>query len=205
MRVFDIGARDGPQEVSDRILTVPNALSFARLAALPFIYIDLVGGRELRALILLAVFAATDWLDGYLARRLNQLTRLGALLDPISDRALFIVVGIGVVVAELVPLWAVILLLVRDGLVSLVGGVMLLRGASTPEVTRVGKASTFGLMVALVGFLLAAVVGEGADQPDATVLAIAWVMFAGSILLHYLSALDYARTVARTLPGRAER
>lgn len=204
MRVFDIGAADGPQEVSDRILTVPNVLSFARLAALPIIYLQLVGGRELRALILLAVFAATDWLDGYLARRLDQLTRLGALLDPISDRALFIVVGIGVVAAGLVPLWAVVVLLLRDGLVALVGGVLLLRGATTPEVTRVGKASTFGLMVALVAFLLAAVVGDGAGQPDGVVLGVAWVMFAGSILLHYLSALDYARTVFRTLPGRAE-
>lgn len=202
MRVFDIGAKDGPQQVTDRVLTVPNVLSLARLAALPVIYLDLVGGRETRALILLAIFAATDWLDGYLARRLDQLSRLGALLDPISDRALFIVVGIAFVVSGLVPLWAVVVLLLRDGLVSIVGGVLLLRGARTPEVTRIGKASTFGLMFALVGFLLAAVVGDGVGAPQPAILAVTWALFGVSIVLHYLSAFGYARTVFRSLPAR---
>ncbi len=205
MRVFDIGGTDEPAQVSNRVLTVPNVISLARLAALPLIYLDLVGGREGRALVLLAVFAATDWLDGYLARRLNQVSRLGALLDPISDRALFIVVGVGFVVAGIVPLWAIVVLLLRDGLVTLVGGVLLLRGAQTPEVTRVGKASTFGLMLALVGFLLAAVVGDGASAPDPVVEQVSWAVYAVSIVLHYVSALGYARTVFDSLPARAER
>ena len=205
MRVFDIGGTDEPTAVSNRVLTVPNVISLARLAALPLIYLDLVGGRETRALVLLAVFAATDWLDGYLARRLNQVSRLGALLDPISDRALFIVVGVGFVVAGIVPLWAIVVLLLRDGMVTLVGGVLLLRGAKTPEVTRIGKVSTFGLMFALVGFLLAAVVGDGAAAPDRVVQTISWVVFAVSIVLHYVSALGYARTVLDSLPARAER
>ncbi len=205
MRVFDIGGGDEPAAVSDAVLTVPNVISLARLAALPLIYLDLVGGRETRALVLLAVFAATDWLDGYLARRLDQVSRLGALLDPVSDRALFIVVGVGFVVAGIVPLWAIVVLLLRDGLVTLVGGVLLLRGARTPEVTRVGKVSTFGLMFALVGFLLAAVVGEGAGAPDPVIEVISWAVFAVSIVLHYVSALGYARTVLDSLPARAER
>ncbi len=205
MRVFDIGGGDEPAAVSDAVLTVPNVISLARLAALPLIYLDLVGGRETRALVLLAVFAATDWLDGYLARRLDQVSRLGALLDPVSDRALFIVVGVGFVVAGIVPLWAIVVLLLRDGLVTLVGGVLLLRGARTPEVTRVGKVSTFGLMLALVGFLLAAVVGEGAGAPDPVIEVISWAVFAVSIVLHYVSALGYARTVLDSLPARAER
>jgi len=205
VRVFDIGGGDEPAAVSDAVLTVPNVISLARLAALPLIYLDLVGGRETRALVLLAVFAATDWLDGYLARRLDQVSRLGALLDPVSDRALFIVVGVGFVVAGIVPLWAIVVLLLRDGLVTLVGGVLLLRGARTPEVTRVGKVSTFGLMFALVGFLLAAVVGEGAGAPDPVIEVISWAVFAVSIVLHYVSALGYARTVLDSLPARAER
>lgn len=205
MRVFDIGAKDDPQPVSDRVLTVPNVISLARLLALPFIVVDLIAGRAARALVVLAVFAATDWLDGYLARRLDQVSRLGALLDPVSDRALFIVVGVAFVVAGILPLWAIVVLLLRDGLVTLVGGVLLLRGARTPEVTRVGKVSTFGLMFALVGFLLAAVVGDGAQAPDPIIAASSWVVFAVSIVLHYVSALGYARTVLDGPPARAER
>jgi RIP metalloprotease RseP len=100
VRLFDYGAKDGEPVVTDRILTIPNVLSLARMAVLPFVYWDLVQGRHLRAFILLAVFATTDWFDGYLARKLDQTSKLGKLLDPISDRVLFVVVGIGMVVEE---------------------------------------------------------------------------------------------------------
>ena len=109
MRVYDIGGRDEPpRRPRDRIWTVANCCRSRRLAALPVIYLDLVGERWLRAFVLLVVFSATDWFDGYLARRLDQMTKLGKLLDPISDRLLFVVVGVGFVVAGLLPLWAVL-------------------------------------------------------------------------------------------------
>lgn len=196
MRIFDIGTKDDPGEVTDRILTVPNLLSFARLAVLPIIYLDLVNGRLLRAFVLLAIFAATDWLDGYIARRFDQVSRLGALLDPISDRVLFVVVGIGFVVAGIVPLWVVAVLLVRDLVVMLVGGVMLLQGRTQlPEVTRVGKAATFGLMWAFPTWLLAAIVGDGPSDPQPVLNVLAWVTYLINIVLYYLAAVGYARTV----------
>jgi cardiolipin synthase (CMP-forming) len=197
MRVFDIGAKDEPQEVSQRILTIPNLLSFARLAALPLIYIDLVDGRYVRALVVLSIFALTDWFDGYLARRLDQVSELGKLLDPISDRALFIVVGIGFVVADLLPLWALLVLLARDVAVLVVGGVLLLRGAEPPEVTRLGKTATFGLMFAFPLFLIAAIVGDGPSDPQPLIQALAWFTFIVNTVLYYLSALDYGRTLLR--------
>jgi cardiolipin synthase (CMP-forming) len=198
VRIFDIGTKDEPGAVTNRVLTVPNLLSFARLAVLPVIYLDLVDDRLLRAFVLLAVFAATDWLDGYIARRFDQVSRLGQLLDPISDRVLFVVVGIGFVVAGIVPLWVVLLLLARDLAVLLVGGVLLLRGRShLPEVTRVGKAATFGLMWAFPTWLLAAVVGDGPSDPQPVLDALAWVTYLINIVLYYLAALGYARTVLR--------
>lgn len=197
MRVFDIGAKDGPQAVSDRVVTVPNLLSFARLAALPIIYLDLVTERYVRALVLLAVFAATDWLDGYVARRFDQVSKLGKLLDPLSDRVLFLVVGVGFVVADLLPLWALLLLLVRDAAVLVVGGVLLARGASPPEVTRLGKAATFGLMWAFPTFLVAAIVGDGPTDPQPVLQAAAWVTYLVNAVLYYLVAADYARTLMR--------
>jgi cardiolipin synthase (CMP-forming) len=198
VRIFDIGTKDEPGEISNRVLTVPNLLSFARLAVLPVIYLDLVDDRLLRAFVLLAVFAATDWLDGYIARRFDQVTRLGQLLDPTSDRVLFIVVGIGFVVAGIVPLWVVLLLLARDLAVMLVGGVLLLRGRSQlPEVTRVGKAATFGLMWAFPTWLLAAIVGDGPSDPQPVLHVLAWVTYLINVVLYYLAALGYARTVLR--------
>ena len=197
MRVFDIGAKDGPQEASDRILTIPNLLSFARIAILPVIYLDLTSGRFVRAFVLLAVFATPDWFDGYLARRFDQITKLGALLDPISDRFLFVVVGIGFVVADLLPLWALLVLLARDAAVMAVGLFLLVRGAPTPEVTKVGKAATFGLMWAFPTFLVAAIVGDGPADPQPALQALAWFTYLTNTVLYYVSALGYARTVWR--------
>jgi cardiolipin synthase (CMP-forming) len=174
MRVFDIGGGDGPERVTDRILTVPNLLSFARLAILPLIYLDLVSGAHLRAFVLLVVFASTDWFDGYIARRFDQVSKLGKLLDPLSDRVLFVVVGIGFAMGELLPWWAILLLLGRDLLVVASGGIVLLRGGIRPDVTRLGKAATFGLLFALPAFLLASVLGDGPLEPQPQVQAIAW-------------------------------
>jgi len=197
MRVYDVGARDEPQEVSDRLLTIPNALSLARLLVLPVIYLDLVDGRLVRAFVLLVVFALTDWLDGYLARRLDQVSRFGTLLDPISDRALFLVVGIGFVMADLLPLWALVVLLARDLAVLAVGAVLLLRGVQPPAVTRIGKTATFGLMWAFPTFLLAAIVGDGASDPEVVLEVLGWLFFGVSAVLYYVAAGQYALQVAR--------
>jgi cardiolipin synthase (CMP-forming) len=203
MRVFDIGQKDEPQEVSDRILTVPNLLSFARLAVLPVVYLDLVQDRLLRAFVLLALFSATDWLDGYIARRFDQLSKLGRILDPISDRILFVVVGVAFILTGLVPLWAIVLILLRDLAVGGVGVVMLARGSEVPDVTRMGKLSTFGLMFALPAFLLAAVVGEGIDDPNRALWWLAWALYAVNIVLYWASAFGYLRTVRSRARGAA--
>ncbi len=197
MRLFDIGAKDQPQEASDRVLTVPNALSLARIAVLPFIFVDLLDGRLLRALILLGIFAATDWFDGYVARRFDQVSKLGALLDPISDRILFVVVGLGFVLSGLLPLWALLVLLLRDVIVMVIGGYLLLRGATPPEVTRTGKAATFGLMWAFPLFLGAALLGDGAEAPQPVLLVIAWVTYGVNTVLYYVSAVQYGRDLLR--------
>jgi cardiolipin synthase (CMP-forming) len=198
MRVYDIGATDEPPEVSDRVLTIPNAISLARLLVLPLIYLDLVDGRLTRAFVLLVIFALSDWLDGYLARRLGQVSRFGTLLDPISDRALFLVVGIGFVIADLLPLWALLLLLLRDLAVIIVGAVLLLRGIQPPAVTRIGKTATFGLMWAFPTFLLAAIVGDGANAPQIFLQVLGWLFFAVSSALYYVAAGQYAIQVARS-------
>lgn len=195
MRLFDIGEKDGPRTVTDRVLTIPNLLSFLRIAVIPLVYLDLVAGRHLRALVLLGALASTDWLDGYLARRLDQTSRLGIHLDPISDRVLFVVAGAGLVVSGLLPLWAVLVVVVRDLAVLGAGAVLIARGAEPPPASRVGKSATFGLLAALPVFLVASIFGAGPAQPQPVLHAVAWVVFAVSVVLHWVSAVGYGRTV----------
>ncbi len=164
---------------------------------LPLVLADLVAGRFARALALMVLIAATDWFDGYLARVLDQRTRLGAVLDPIGDRATFVVVGVGLVLSELLPLWALVVLLAREAVVLVVGGVLLARGASIPDTSRLGKVATSGLMLSIVGLLAAAAFGSGADEPLGWLRSLAWGGLAINIVLTYLATLGYARAALR--------
>jgi cardiolipin synthase len=100
--------------------TIPNALSGLRLLGVPIFFWLIVGPEnDGLALIVLILSSFTDWLDGYLARRLNQFSRLGELLDPFADR-LYVVAAIAALyIRDLLPLWVVVMLIIRDALMSL--------------------------------------------------------------------------------------
>jgi cardiolipin synthase len=193
--LYDVGAQDGPELVSDRIVTVPNALSALRLLAMPLVWIDIVGDRPVRALLVLFVLVSTDWIDGYVARRFNQITKLGKVLDPISDRVLVTVVVLALVSADIVAWWAIAGILVRDVLVAAVGLALLSKGAGTPAVTRLGKTATFALMSALPALLLAEALGDGARD---VVRVIAFAMLATGTVAYWGAAAQYARVVRTT-------
>ena len=197
MRVFDIGGPESPREASDRVLTIPNALSLARIAVLPLVLLDLLEGRFGRALVLLLLIGASDWFDGYLARVLDQRTLLGAVLDPIGDRVVFVVVGVGLVLADLLPLWVLVVLLARELAVLVVGLVLLLAGRSIPETSRLGKVATSGLMLSITGLVAAAAFGDGAADPLGWLQVIAWGGLAINLALTYLATLGYARAALR--------
>lgn len=190
---FDSGAPSDSVEESDRIVTIPNVLSLIRLAALPLVYVDLTSGREWRALIVLLVIVWSDYLDGYLARKLDQVSRLGRLFDPISDRILMVVVGIGMIVADILPIWAVVVLLARDAVILAGGALLMARDVEPPRVSDLGKSATFGLMTALPLFILARAIEV------ANLRASAWVVFATSLVLYYLSAGQYLLVTVRQL------
>ena len=198
MRVFDVGTREDARPPDGRVLTLPNLLSLSRLAVLPLLWSDLVEGRFGRALVLLGASAATDWFDGFLARRLDQRTRLGALLDPLGDRLLLLVAGVGLVVAGVLPWWPALLLVLREGAVGLAGAVLVARGRPVPATSRLGKVATFGLLWALPLLLAAAWVGGGAATPQPVLAALGWIALVVNLALSYTTAVDYARTARRT-------
>jgi cardiolipin synthase (CMP-forming) len=136
-------------EPSDRILTVPNLLSFLRLALVPVFLILLVEGDDIAALAVLAVSGFTDFLDGYLARRLNQVSKLGQLLDPAADRLYILAALLGLGWRDLVPLWLVIVIIARDVMLLILAGLLARVGQGALPVNWVGKWATACLFLGL--------------------------------------------------------
>ena len=132
-----------------RVWTVPNALSFLRLLGVP-LFLWLVLGPEADgwALAVLAASGLTDYLDGYLARRLSQTSRLGEVLDPVADRLYILAVVIGLAIRDIVPWWFAIVLPLRDVLLWGLVPILRTRGYSALPVHFLGKAATFNLLYA---------------------------------------------------------
>lgn len=141
-----------------RVLTVPNMISFARLAGVPlFLYLFLVADRMGWAVVVLAVGGTSDWIDGWLARRLGQVSRLGELLDPLADRLYILATLLAFTVREVVPWEFTVALLARDAILLLTLPVLRRLGYGPPPVHYVGKTATFILLFAFPVLLLASV------------------------------------------------
>jgi len=142
-------------------------VSFVRLLAVPwFLWLLLGADRTVAAGLLLLAIGATDWIDGWLARRLDQVSKLGKMLDPVADRLAIIAAMIGGLIAGVLPAWFVVPLLVREALMTLLTGWLMLTGRGTIDVRYLGKLATFLLYGAIPSFYLAAVdVGRGVFEP----------------------------------------
>ncbi|HEX4017266.1 MAG TPA: CDP-alcohol phosphatidyltransferase family protein [Frankiaceae bacterium] len=164
-------------ELSDRILTIPNALSALRLAGVPvFLWLVLGPHRDGIALLLLMASGLTDYLDGKLARMLHQSSKIGALLDPAADRLYIVSTVVALTIRGIIPVWLLIALIARD-VVLLAFGPVLMRmgyGVALP-VHFLGKAATFNLLYAFP-FLLATT-GHGWLATVARPIAWAFVIW----------------------------
>jgi cardiolipin synthase len=182
------GAPVVPDGSGSRIVTIPNALSLFRLACIP-IFLWLLFGRDDRAAAayLLAGLGATDWVDGYIARRFDQVSELGKVLDPVADRLLLLVGVVGITIDGSAPLVVAVLTLFREGVVAVVGLTLAALGAKRIDVTWAGKAGTFGLLFAWPLFLVSA---SDVGFADAARVA-AWVFAVPGLAYSYISAAGY--------------
>ena len=140
----------------DRIWTIPNALSVLRLLGVPlFLYLLLGPHKNAWALVVLMLSGFTDWLDGVLARKLNQMSNFGALLDPLADRLYILATLVGLVLRHVIPLWLAIVIVGRDVVVGLALPVLRRAGYGPPAVHYLGKAATFCLLYAFPLLLIA--------------------------------------------------
>ncbi|HEX7309023.1 CDP-alcohol phosphatidyltransferase family protein [Lentzea sp.] len=176
------------RDPADRLLTIPNLLSVLRLAGVPLFLYLLLGPRADGWALLVLVFAGlSDWLDGKLARWLDQMSNLGALLDPAADRLYVFCTLLAFVIRDIVPLWVALVLVGREVVVGLCLLVLRQRGWGTFEVTYLGKAATFNLLYAFPLLLLAQ--GDSGWAQVALPFAYAFTAWGGALYLW--SALLY--------------
>jgi len=200
VRLFDAGLRtDRPVVVHERVLTAANAVTAVRLAGLPlFVYLVLGPAAYGIAFGLLALIAATDWVDGYIARRFDQVTRLGRLLDPLIDRLLLATAAITLLLEGFVPVLVAALVLGRDALLLTVTLVRY-RGVPPLPVNRAGKFATACLLVGVPGFLLGNMRWAGAGL----FLALAVGFTAVGVVAYYVAGGLYVRDLCRGAPPAA--
>ena len=146
---------DTPEsEVTNRIFTSANVVSFIRLCMVPVYLVLLLDGHDILATFIFALAASTDFIDGQLARRTHTVSRLGRLLDPAVDRALMVFGVVGLLLVGRLPVWIVALVIARD-LLLIVGGAYLgARYKARVAVIFPGKVATTLLFVGFAGLLL---------------------------------------------------
>ena len=200
MPLFNVGARPGRERVHDRMVTVPNVITAVRLAGLPlFAWLVLGPQRLIVAFWVLVLIATTDWIDGYVARRFDQVSRVGKLVDPLVDRALLATAVITLLVAGLIPWPLVALILVRD--IAVLGISLVWFGGVPPiPVSNTGKLATALLMVGVPAFLLAGV--EWAGTLVFTV--VAWSATVAGIVIYYVAGFRYGRVARAIRKARAD-
>ena len=185
-----------PENPSDAILTIPNLITLARLALIPvFLWLALAVKNIGAAWVVGFTLGSTDWIDGRVARRIHQVSKLGIAIDPFFDRLAVAAAAVVIIQRHMAPLWAVVLVLARDGLLLAMLPLLSARDVPRPPVTQVGKAGSFGVMWAFGLFVAAGISNPPADW----VRVLAWLAFYPGIALSYLAAADYARTVVRAL------
>lgn len=185
---------------TDRILTVPNLLSFARLLGVPlFLWLILVPQADGWALVVLLVAGFTDWLDGKIARATNTISRLGQLLDPLADRLYIAATLIGLAIRSIVPWWLVVLLLSRDLVLAVFLAVLKRRGITGLPVHFLGKAATFNLLYAFPLLLLGDGAGAaGFDYRDVARI-LGWAFAIWGTALYWWAGLLYIEQARRIL------
>lgn len=175
-------------------LTIPNIISVARLLGVPlFLWLILVAEADVWAFVVLVIGGASDWLDGYLARRLNQFSRLGEILDPAIDRLYIAATLVGLALREFIPWWLLGLLVARDVLLVALLPALRRRGRIALPVTYVGKTGTFAL---LWGFPLL-LLGGLPFPVGAAIFAIGWAFALWGTFLYWWAGVRYAQMAFR--------
>lgn len=179
--------------------TLPNTISVIRLAGVPvFLWLVIGTQQDILALVVLMVSGVTDWLDGYLARRLNQYSKFGEILDPVADRLYILAVVFGLWYRDIIPWWIALALPLRDVFLWCLVPFLRTRGYSALPVHFLGKAATFSLLYAFPLLF----VGDGASTFARMALVFGWAFAIWGLALYWWAGLLYAWQVRKLLLDR---
>jgi len=197
-----VGEQDALAVQPTRVLTVPNIISIFRLAGVP-LFLWLVLGPEADgwALAVLMISGVSDYLDGYLARRLNQMSKLGEILDPVADRLYILAVVFGLAWRDIIPWWLAVLLPARDLLLWGLVPFLRTRGYHALPVHFLGKAATANLLYAFPLLLL----GDGQGVVATLANVFGWAFAIWGTGLYWWAGLLYAWQVRKLLADRDRR
>jgi len=181
----------------DGMWTVPNLFTLVRLLCLPVFLWVLFGLDEpVAAALILGALSATDWVDGYLARRLGQVSEFGKVFDPTVDRLMFIVAITAIIIDGAIPLWFAIAVLAREVLVGLMMAVAtLVYKMPRIDVTYLGKVATALLMFAVPGFLI----GSSGESYAGLFQLAAWIVGIPGLILSWWTGIAYIPQVRRAI------
>ena len=182
----------------NRVLTVPNLISFLRICSIPYIAWLITKNHMILALIVLAISAFSDCIDGYIARRWNQVSKLGQILDPIADRLLIIFSTIALAIAKIIPWWALVLVVLRDVIMAALVVLLAQHDYGPLPVNFVGKAGTALIMLAIVSLMIVYAVST-----EAMFVLYAAAIACGiwGIVLYWYAGLLYYRQAYVLLSG----
>ena len=186
-----------PVSMFDGMWTIPNAFTLVRLLLLP-VFLYVLFGLEDRAAAawMLGALGATDWVDGYLARRLGQVSEFGKVFDPTVDRLMFVVATVAIIIDGSIPVWFAVAVLLREVLVGLMMAIAtLVYKMPRIDVTYWGKVATFLLMFSVPGFLMGNSDIQGADWFQAA----AWIVGIPGLILSYWTGIAYIPQVRRAV------
>ena len=174
-------------QLSQELKSIPNMLSILRLLLVPVFLWLLIVDQFLIAFLVLMFASFTDWVDGVIARRFNQINSLGKVLDPSADRLFILATLIGLTVNEIIPAWLAIVIVARDILLLVGYPISASHGYGPLPVHFLGKAATFALLYALPLLLLA----EVWPTAQAVILPLAWGFAYWGIGLYWVAGFVY--------------
>lgn len=203
MRIIGAGTREGYEyRLLDTFFTVPNFVTVARFLLVPVFVVQTLSEHYGWATLTLVVLGSTDWIDGYLARKLDQISTVGAWLDPVADRLALIVVTATFVATGLAPAWLVYSIVIPDA-VLIINALILFRGNPRLKVSLGGKIRTALLLVATPMLLL----GNTDWGRESVLIPISTIVLAVACVLHVVVAVNYfirARAKANALKNGIE-
>ena len=187
-------------EALNRVLTVPNVISFLRICSIPYLAVLIAQHKMWPALIVLAIAALSDCIDGYIARTFNQVSKLGQILDPIADRLLIVCSTLALAFAKIIPWWALALVVLRDAIMAILIVILAQYDYGPLPVNFMGKTGTALLMVTIVLFMIVFAI---ATEPMLILYAAAIACAIWGITLYWFAGILYCIQAYKLLIKKA--